>query len=311
MTDALQLQVAVAATPGDAFRALTDSAALAAWFAERADVSLPARRYDFWGRFTPEAPDREAGRRPLLAAARGERLSYGWRVRGAETTVAIDLAERDGRTLVVVRHQGAPRGHDPGSYTLEDFWFLALENLRRHLDGGRAPVRCDFSAPMTGDIRHTVDRDGVPGEVFGALIRPEQLERWIASRATVEPVVGGRYDLGWGAAGPVKILDLAPGERLAYSWEGETGQPETVVTWTLEGSGGGTQLTIVHSGFAPDAPTGGYNAGWLNFLSWIRSLVEDGPGWAPPTPATAPGQERFYPAAIARAQGELVHAGGW
>ena len=56
-------------------------------------------------------------------------------------------------------------------------------------------------------------------------------------------------------------------------WPEET---ETVVTWTLEELDGKTRLTLVHSGFAPDQPTGGLDAGWLNFMSWIKSLVEYG-----------------------------------
>ena len=78
------------------------------------------------------------------------------------------------------------------------------------------------------------------------------------------------------------------------------------VTWTLEGSGGKTRLTIVHSGFAPDKPTGGYNAGWLNLMSWIKSIVEYGPDWKPPLIPLADGMESYYAASIRAGQAHLI-----
>jgi uncharacterized protein YndB with AHSA1/START domain len=302
MSAPLHVQVTVDAPADAVFDALTDSSRLGAWFAEHADAALHERRYDFWGRWTPEAPDREQGRHPLIGAEPAQRLAFGWRVCGDNTSVAIGLHPQGYQTVVAVRHDGVSHSHAISRYTFEDFWFLSCENLRRHLDG-RAPVRCDFSAPMLGDIRHTVEIDGPPGQVFEALIRPEQLERWIASSATVEPKAGGRYEFGWQMGGPVKILDLTPDERLAYSWPEET---ETIVTWTLEGSGGKTRLTIVHSGFAPDKPTGGYNTGWLNFLSWIKSIVEYGPEWTSPLIPLADGMESYYAASIRAGQAKLI-----
>jgi uncharacterized protein YndB with AHSA1/START domain len=301
LSGTLHIQIALAAAAERLFEAWTTE--LAAWFAEYADVSIPEKRYDFWGRYTPEAPDREQGRHPLLHVETNKRLKYGWHIRQLETTVSIALETGNGSTIVVVKQEGAPRSHDIDSYTFEDFWFLSLENLRRHLDG-KPLVRCDFSKPMYGDIQHTVEIDGSREAVFEALIRPEQLERWIASQATVEPRAGGRYDLGWNGAGPVKILELVPNEKLACSWpEHET---ESVVTWTLEDSGGKTRLTLVHSGFAPNKPTGGLNAGWLNFASWVKSIVEYGPGWKPAVIPLSDATRPFYAKSLWEQQAALV-----
>ena len=49
LTPIVRMQVTVNATTGRAWAALTDNAALAAWYAEHADVDLAAGRYDFWG----------------------------------------------------------------------------------------------------------------------------------------------------------------------------------------------------------------------------------------------------------------------
>jgi uncharacterized protein YndB with AHSA1/START domain len=303
MSEALHIQIALKAAPQAIMKAWVE--ALPAWFAEQADVSTSEKRYDFWGRFTPDAPDRESGRHPLLAFIPAQQVRFGWQMSGKETAVDVRVHQLDGGHVLVIRHEGVTKSHDIDSYTQEDFWFLSLENLRRHLDGKR-PVRCDFSKPMIGDIQHTIEIDTPREAVFEALIKPEQLQRWIAtSGVIVEPHVGGQYNLGWGQdAGALKILDLTPNEILRLSWP--EGSGETVVTWTLEGSGGKTRLTLGHSGFVPDQPTGGLNAGWLNFMSWVKSLTEYGADWKPATIRLAPGMEAFYPASIADAQSKLV-----
>ena len=303
MGEPLHIQLALNAAPGPVFRALTEGQDLTRWFAEHADVALSERRYDFWGRFTPGCPDRETGRHAVLDMEPDRRLGWSWNVQAADCGVVMTLLPRDNATLLIVRHAIRDTSHDIALPNFEDFWCLSLENLRRHLDGRTDTVWCDFCAMGTGDITHSVEIAGSQSEVFGALIRPDQLERWIASQAVVEPVAGGRYQFGWRSGGPVKILDLVPDERLVTTWPEQT---ETVVTWTLQGSGGRTRLTIVHSGFAPDEPTGGLNAGWLNFMSWIKSMVEVGPAWRPPLLAIGPSARSFYARSIGDAQAEIV-----
>jgi uncharacterized protein YndB with AHSA1/START domain len=300
MSEPLQIQLALTAPPERIFRALTDE--LPDWFAEHADVSLNERRYDFWGRYTPEVPDRDAGRHPLSEVHPDRGLSFDWTLRNEQTTVRVDLIAQQGQTVLILRQNASSGSHGLGDYTFEDFWFLSLENLRRHLDS-KLPVRCDFSTlPATGDVRHSVDIDAPRETVFEALIKPEQLNRWIASNATIEPQVGGDFDLGWGVGVPFKILELVPDEKLSYSWLGEGDNPPTIVTWTLEDSGGKTRLTLVHSGFAPDAPTGGIQAGWLNFSSWVKSVAEYGASWQPAIKLLKSDTLPYYPASVGAAQ---------
>jgi uncharacterized protein YndB with AHSA1/START domain len=304
MNDSMVMQVSLAALPQVVFQALTDSTALMAWFAEYADISVAQKRYDFWGRFTPETPGREQGRHPLLEVEAERRLKFGWHLGEEDTTVDINLIPQGQQTVVSVEQKNITTCLDVSVYSFEDFWFLSLENLRRYLDGKPVSVRCDFSAIKPGDIQHEIEIDGPREAVFAALIKPEELNRWIANQATVEPKVGGRYDFGWGGGGPVKILELMPNEKLAIFWPEET---ETVVTWTLAESGGKTRLTLVHSGFAPDQRTDGLQSGWLNFMNWIKSLVEYGPVWQPPTLKLRPDLESFYAASIVEAQASLLY----
>lgn len=89
-----------------------------------------------------------------------------------------------------------------------------------------------------------------------------------------------RAELVAHAERPVEILELVPAERLAYSWRWE--EQETVVRWELEGSGGRTRLTLVHSGFGEDRDAEGYRLGWQAFLVSLRRLVELGDAWRKP-----------------------------
>ena len=86
---------------------------------------------------------------------------------------------------------------------------------------------------------------------------------------------------------------------------GQANGPTTVMTWTLEGSGGKTRLTLVHSGFAPDAPTSGLQSGWLNFASWLKSMLEYGADWQPAIKRLTQDFIPFYPGSVGAAQADL------
>lgn len=279
MSKTIEIHIDLNASPEAVFAALTDANALEAWFAERAEVDLNQGRYAFWGRYTPEAPAREAARQQLIEAQSPQALCLGWRVRGGETTVAYALQPQGRGTRLRLCHEGLPPWRK-GEYSFSDFWSMALENLRTWLDRGVVGARCEFDAPRHGDIRLDIEIDAPPEHVFKALTDPKEMERYIAQQATVELKVGGRYSFGWESGGPIKILDLVPNELLSYSWRFEReGEPETAVTWELAGSGGKTRLTLVHSGFDPAEPRNDYGVGWMGFLVWMKSMLESGPGW--------------------------------
>ncbi|HEV8713901.1 MAG TPA: SRPBCC domain-containing protein [Candidatus Binatia bacterium] len=281
MKKRIEVELIVAAEPQRLFRALTSARELMCWFCEYAEVSLEEQRYNFWGRFTPGAPERDHGYHPLLVLEPNRRLTFAWQVCEVETRVDVHLRTQGENTIVTLSHEGVP-AHEPGEANLTDFWALSLENLRAWVERGVIGPRCDFSEAPYGDVRLSIDIAAPHEAVYHALLRPHELERYIATRATVEPHTGGRYDFGWEEGGPVKILELVPEERLSYSWTYED-QPETVVTWTLAGSGGRTRLTLVHSGFARNRKNGGYHGGWLKYMNRIKNLVEVGDRWQQPT----------------------------
>lgn len=249
MSDSFGLRTTLAAPPERVFRAFVEPGELETWLGE-----LPGAER----RLIDTVPERS--------------VRFSWKLRHADTEVAITLEQADGGTELTLVQTGLPerQGAEPH---MRDFWWLSLENLANHVEGRPLSPRYDASVPAHVEI------DAPPERVFAALVERDQLERWIATKATVEQRVGGRYDLGWDH-GPVEIVELVPDERLAYSWRWN--DEETVVRWELEGSGGRTRLTVVHSGFGDPRDAEGYRLGWQAFLASLRRFVELGPAWRRP-----------------------------
>jgi uncharacterized protein YndB with AHSA1/START domain len=283
MTESTDVSIEIAADPATVFRALTERTTLETWFAEHAVVDLSIGRFDFWGRHTPEAPDREAGRHRLISCDADRGLSFEWHVTGHDSVVTVSLAPAATGTLVTVNQQRRPEG-EGNSAILTDFWCLALQNLRSCVKGGAAAWLPDFSVPQLDVVSLSVDAQASPEAVFACLTQAELLDRWIANGATVEAKHGGTYDLGWEDihGRPLKILDLEPNRKLVYSWA-DPDQQDSVVSWKLEGSAGATRITLVHSGFGDSKPRDDYYGGWADFLVRLKCLAEQGAPWRGPT----------------------------
>lgn len=276
-TTVIDLQMDIAASPEDVFHALTDSDTLKMWFAEDALVNPGENQYAFWGKFTPEAPDQQGGTHTLLSYELGRHLKYDWHVKGTDTTVEFTLSPHHTGTLLSLMHHNVP-DWQPGEYTIWDFWRVSLENLRCWVERKTVGGLCDFSTVMRGEVQLSIEIDAAPEKVFEAISDPEQLDRYISHGAKVDLKVGGDYSFGWDPGGPQKVLEVEPAKKLSYSWRYE-GEPDTVVTWELEGSENRTRLTLVHSGFAPDTDDAGYRIGWTAYLNAIKSMSERGDNW--------------------------------
>jgi len=281
MVKKIYAEIPVRASAERVYQAWTSSDELRRWFVEQADVSIDAGRYLFWGRYQPGAPQRDAVSQRILVAEPGQRLRFDWRVAGVETTVDVRIDQRDAATRVVVEHEWIP---ESDAATIEAFWSLSLENLRGWLERGEIGGRCDFTVVPLEEVRLSIDINADPDAVFQALVDPVQLDRYISSSASIEPDVGGRYDFGWDEHAPMKILELEPNQRFAYTWnyQGDDHATDTVVTWSLEGGSGKTRLTMVHSGFSKKRGADDYQIGWLDFMNRIKFMVETGPGWVKP-----------------------------
>jgi uncharacterized protein YndB with AHSA1/START domain len=264
------------AAPDAVYGALTTPAVIRTWLADDADAAPDAGRFEFWG---PTVPGTERGRQRLIQAEAGRLLRFAWLLNGLETDVRIELAaETAGITALTLTHAGV-RPREDAEPSMRDWWCLALDNLASVAEGRGVAPRPDLTHPADRDVRCHVEIEAAPADVWRALVEPAQLDRWIAEGATVEPEVGGAYSFGWDH-GPVRILELEPGRWLAYSWEWSR-EPDTVVTWELEGSQARTRLVLVHSGFTDPRSAGGYEVGWAAFLASLKRMHEVGDRWRP------------------------------
>jgi uncharacterized protein YndB with AHSA1/START domain len=280
MSETLSLAAQLAAPPSQVYRAWTEPTALRTWLAEHAAVDLPARRYQFWGRHTPQG----AGPNQQLVASEPDRLlSFTWTLDGQPARTEVHL-EPDGAsgTKLELHQEGspsldelmAPPGRRDGLHALHTFWPLALANLAEYLEGRPLTPRADFAPDRAREIRIELPIAAPPDQVFASLIDPVQVERWFGWKAEIEPRLGGKMTLGVDG----KIFELEPGKRLAYA-DGEG----AIVRWELTADGGTTHLTFVQSGFRDDEldSAAQHEAGWLGGLAELRRLHELGAAWKP------------------------------
>lgn len=272
----LNLGIDIKAPMDKVYNALIDSNSLSHWFAERSEISIKQNRFDFWGKATPGNPNREQGRHRLLRVIPNRLVEFEWRLRDTDSLVQFEVHANGEDSVLTLYHQNLPVA-GPHQSSIGDFWSHALEGLRHWLEKGRAYQLLDYSEIQRGDVSVTIDIDVPPPMVFNALSDATQMERWIGSKGSIDPKPGGKIDFGWGM-GPVKILELVPDEKLSYSWQWE-GEPDTITTWNLEGSGGKTHVTIVQSGFAPERDSEDYFIGWCKFAARLKTMLEEGPDW--------------------------------
>lgn len=271
MTDPTLLRIRIAAPVDAVWHALTDADALRAWFAEHADVALPDT-YEFWGRYTP---DGDKPRQRLLHAA-DHTLRFAWVLDGTDTTVDITLTPDGPSTAVTVTQTNLPGFADmvagenvlSGVYT---FWSLSLVNLADHLAGRPLTARCDYT---TTDFRAEILIDATPHAVYESIADPAIFGRWFGVNAESERRVGGHWSMGPITDDSPTILRLDDDSAMAIQWPGDM-----VETWEMAGSGGGTKLTYVQSGFADPHPHGAW-AGAVAGLAELRRYHEI-PNWQP------------------------------
>jgi uncharacterized protein YndB with AHSA1/START domain len=93
-------------------------------------------------------------------------------------------------------------------------------------------------------------------EVFRHLTDPAAMTRWMGQHATLEPAVGGAFELDINGV-PIRgrYLEIDPPRRVVVSWgvAGSTDLPPgaTQVEFTLTPIPAGTHLRLVHRGLPP------------------------------------------------------------
>src|SRR5690242_20307134 len=112
-----------------------------------------------------------------------------------------------------------------------------------------------------------------PEEVFRAITDPEQIVKWFAPEARVDPRAGGEYFFSWGPGmeGTSTISAWEPGKHFGTSNE----RTKICVDYYIEALDGGiTRLRLVQS-FGPDATWDDEffektKTGWAAFLKKLK-----------------------------------------
>jgi uncharacterized protein YndB with AHSA1/START domain len=131
-----------------------------------------------------------------------------------------------------------------------------------------------------------------PGEVFSAWTEPPLIEQWWAgvggwteAHAEVDLRVGGHYLFtmrdGRGAVDGVGgvYTDVSRPDRLGFTWTWENdpsvmrGSEGSLVDLVLREEGGGTQLSLTHTGLGSSAVQELHEDGWNALLTSLFGLV--------------------------------------
>lgn len=129
-----------------------------------------------------------------------------------------------------------------------------------------------------------------PGSVFNALTKSDEIIRWWADEARVQPEVGSLGEFRFKPPAGVlqfEVAQLDQDEKV--SWISRQGPPSwagTSVTWHLEPVHDGTRMVFTHEGFIKkDESYERTRGNWNYFLDSLKSYLETGKG--------TPGLPRF------------------
>lgn len=119
-----------------------------------------------------------------------------------------------------------------------------------------------------------------PEKLWRALTRPHLIAEWLKMQNDFEPVVGHAFIMkgDWGGL-DCEVLTVEPHTTLAYTWNHVHADPayalNSVVTFTLTPTDGGTHLRIEQAGFRPDQKQalGGATFGWRQHLENLEKVV--------------------------------------
>ena len=123
---------------------------------------------------------------------------------------------------------------------------------------------------MQKEIKHTVYFQQTPAEVWKYLTEPELMEQWLMP-SDFQPIVGHKFRFVFlkdkdGKSVNVQhycqVLELIPFKKLSYSWKKDDMSVNSKVSWTLTPKENGTELQLVHDGFAEAEAFMSHNNGW-------------------------------------------------
>lgn len=112
-----------------------------------------------------------------------------------------------------------------------------------------------------------------PAKTWRALTQPHLIQEWLM-KSDFAPVVDHsfKFTADWGSV-DCTVLEIEQDRSLSYTWNAYG--LESVVTWTLTPTAGGTHLRMEQSGFRPDQQQAyqGAQYGWQTFLTNLEQVL--------------------------------------
>jgi activator of HSP90 ATPase len=118
----------------------------------------------------------------------------------------------------------------------------------------------------TATITQKVAVSATPEEVYDAYTNAKKHAEFTGSKATNNPVVGGKFT-AWDGYISGKNLELEKGKRIVQEWvttDWPEGYPPSKLELTLKEVNGKTEITMVHSD-APAEQENDLKQGWTDF----------------------------------------------
>lgn len=145
-----------------------------------------------------------------------------------------------------------------------------------------------MSAPLNAsplDFVHEIRIAAPTEKVWSAIVTPERVAEYhLAPLRKIELKKDGTIEYGTPEQVMIsgKITAIEPGTVLSHTFRfapanhsGTTGDPETLVTYTLRKDGDGTILKLIHSGFTEDNQSrANVTGGWPFILGEMKALLE-------------------------------------
>jgi uncharacterized protein YndB with AHSA1/START domain len=119
-----------------------------------------------------------------------------------------------------------------------------------------------------------------PRKLWRALTQPHLIAEWLMQN-DFAPVVGHVFTLrgDWGGVLDCEVRVVEPERMLSYTWNHAHADAafalQSVVTFTLTPTAGGTRLRMEQAGFRPDQRQafGGAQLGWRKFLGNLEQML--------------------------------------
>ncbi|MGH6987310.1 MAG: SRPBCC family protein [Caulobacteraceae bacterium] len=117
-----------------------------------------------------------------------------------------------------------------------------------------------------------------PERVWRAITQPHLIEEWLM-KCDFQAVEGHRFTLRRNPRPDVEIviqgevIKIDPPKTLSYSWSAL--ELESIITWTLTPTRGGTRVRLEHKGFRPDQKRAqaGATAAWRGFFVALEEVL--------------------------------------